>query len=63
MRASGHCDVAEALEATHAQALQLVLLLSASRADPALLLAHALMDNIDSLRALHVRVVMQSNAE
>lgn len=52
------------MEAIHAQAVQLLLLLSrqACHDRRALLLAHALMENIDGMRALHLRVVVNGLA-
>lgn len=60
----GHGDVSQAMEAVYAQAVQLLLLLSRQACSDrrTLLLAHALMDDIDEMRALHVRVVMDGLA-
>ena len=56
-------EVSQALEALHARAACLALLLEQVE-DPASLLPVALdlVDDIDALRALHLRVVMQQDA-
>lgn len=69
-RAAGHCQVAEALEAVHARASYLAVLLSpgipcpgtGADTDETLRLAYALKDEIDDLRALHLRVVIRDLA-
>lgn len=56
-------EVSLALEALHAKAARLAWLLEQAD-DPAPLLpmASGLLDDVDALRALHLRVVMQRHA-
>lgn len=55
-----HADVSEAMESAHTLAGRVVsVLASGVAANDALLLALALKDDIDALRALHLRAVVQ----
>lgn len=59
-----HSEVSQTMEALHAKVARLVLLLeeAGDQGDPLLPLASSLLDDIDALRALHLRVVMRSHA-
>ena len=61
-----HSEVSQTMEALHAKAARLVSLLEAEAADdpgdPLLPLASSLLDDVDALRALHLRVVMRFHA-